>query len=173
MAAVVLLGDDRRRRLGAQLLERTQQELQPGRRTNSTRDWRPKNNGDFAAAKIHYDAAAQLAERYSQNAWGHLTRLRSFRELGNLLERQAKSARVAQESRGNQSSSPGKNPNWPNATNGRESKPTPCSRPPIASGSGCCSAKGKSWFRSSRTCRKRSRRSTCSRTKTGRSSIPP
>ncbi len=59
---------------------------------------------DFAAAKIHYDAAAQLAERYSQNAWGYLTRLRNLSELGNLLNDKVKSARVAQESRGNQSS---------------------------------------------------------------------
>ena len=44
------------------------------------------NNDDFATADIHYDAAIQVADRYSQNPWGHLLRMRSFHELGDLLD---------------------------------------------------------------------------------------
>ena len=52
--------------------------------------WNADKVRDFAAAKIHYDAAAQLAEGYSQNAWGHLTRLKNFSELGNLLNKKGR-----------------------------------------------------------------------------------
>ena len=55
------------------------------------RGWDANEKRDFAAAKVHYDDAAQLAERYSQNAWGHLTRLRNFSDLGNLLHDKGKS----------------------------------------------------------------------------------
>ena len=50
--------------------------------------------------------------------------------------------------------SPGKNREWPNATSRRESKPTTCSRPPIAFGSGFCSEKTRSWCRFLKTCKK-------------------
>ncbi|HEX3447879.1 MAG TPA: protein kinase [Isosphaeraceae bacterium] len=45
------------------------------------------DNGDFPSAKIHYQAAADLADRYSQNTWGRLFRLKitNIRELGALL----------------------------------------------------------------------------------------
>jgi eukaryotic-like serine/threonine-protein kinase len=46
--------------------------------------WAAEEKRDFVAAKIHYDAAAQLAERYPQNVWGHLTRMRDLSDLGNL-----------------------------------------------------------------------------------------
>ncbi len=39
----------------------------------------------WATADIHYVDAAQFAERYSQNAWGRLTRMSTFQELGNVL----------------------------------------------------------------------------------------
>jgi eukaryotic-like serine/threonine-protein kinase len=52
--------------------------------------WDADEKRDFTAAKIHYDQAVQLAERYSQNAWGHLTRLRDFSELGKLLNEKGK-----------------------------------------------------------------------------------
>jgi eukaryotic-like serine/threonine-protein kinase len=40
---------------------------------------------DFSAAKIHYDGAAELAGRYSQNAWKHLTQVKNLSDLGNLF----------------------------------------------------------------------------------------
>ena len=45
------------------------------------------DNGDFRRAKIHYQAAADLADRYSQNTWGRLFKLKmtNIRELGTLL----------------------------------------------------------------------------------------
>ena len=52
-----------------------------------------------------------------------------------------------------QGARPGKIQTGGTPRSGRESKPTPCSTPPIACGSGSCSAKGKNWSRSSRTCR--------------------
>ena len=48
--------------------------------------WTAHEKREYAAAKIHYAAAAQLAERYSQNAWRHVTRLKNFSELVNLLK---------------------------------------------------------------------------------------
>ena len=56
---------------------------------------------DFAAAKIHFDAAAQLAERYSQNAWGHLTQIEKLQRARQPLLRKAKIARVARKPRRN------------------------------------------------------------------------
>jgi tetratricopeptide (TPR) repeat protein len=41
--------------------------------------------GDFPSAKTHFQTAADLAERCSQNAWGYLTKLKNVRELANLL----------------------------------------------------------------------------------------
>jgi serine/threonine protein kinase/predicted Zn-dependent protease len=43
------------------------------------------DNGDYRTSKLHFDAAADLADRYSQNSWGALTKLNNFRELGTIL----------------------------------------------------------------------------------------
>ena len=45
------------------------------------------DNGDFRSAKIHYQAAVELAERYSQSTWSRLFRLKltNIRDLGVLL----------------------------------------------------------------------------------------
>ena len=44
-------------------------------------------NGEFSSARIHYQAAADLAKRYSQNTWSRLLNLKlaNIRDLGALL----------------------------------------------------------------------------------------
>jgi serine/threonine protein kinase/Tfp pilus assembly protein PilF len=43
------------------------------------------DKGDYGTAKVHFDDAAELADKYLQNNWGSLAKLSNFRELGHVI----------------------------------------------------------------------------------------
>src|SRR5262249_15589763 len=48
------------------------------------------DQGDYSAAKVHFDTAVALADRLQLNLWGYLAKLRNYRHLGSQLTEKAR-----------------------------------------------------------------------------------